>query len=122
MTAYTTQYLLQDVIYGTASGNYDGSSQDFVSNALPAANYYGGQGSLQTIIFRLTNFSGIITIEATLNDAQDSAPWFDVYEYDAASSAVTDYHPANVTGNFVWLRARVQNFDSGEINFVTVSY
>ena len=122
MTAYTTQYLLQVVILGSASGNYVGSSQDFVSKAVPASNYYGGQGSLQTITFRLTDFSGIITIEATLNDAQDSAPWFDVYEYDAASSAVTDYHPANVTGNFVWLRARVENFDSGEIDFVTVAY
>ncbi len=122
MTAYNTQYILQDVVYGQASGNYDGSSTDFVSAAVTAANYYGGQGSLQTITFRLTDFSGMITIEATLNYAQDSATWFDVYEYDAASSAVTDYHPANVTGNFVWLRARVENFDSGTIEFVTVAY
>jgi hypothetical protein len=122
MTTYTTQYLLQDVVYGQASGNYDGSSQDFYSDAVPAANYYGGQGSLQTITFRLLNFSGIITIEATLNDIKESATWFDVAEYDAASAAVTDYYPVNVTGNFVWLRARVQNFDSGEIDFVSVAY
>jgi hypothetical protein len=122
MTAYSTQYLLQDVVYGTASGNYDGSSQDFVGNAVPAANYYGGQGSLQTITFRLTDFSGTITIEATLESTQDSASWFDVYEYDSAGIPVTDTHPANVTGNFVWLRARVENFDSGEIESVTAAY
>jgi hypothetical protein len=118
----TTQTLLDNVVYGTASGNYDGSSLDFVSDAIPAANYYGGQGSLQTIIYRLTGFSGIITIEATLNDSQDSAPWFEVDVYDAASSAVTDYHPVNVVGNFTWLRARVEFFDAGTINFVTASY
>ena len=118
----TVQTLLDDVVYGTASGNYDGSSMDFVSDAVPAANYYGGQGSLQTITYRLTGFSGIITIEATLNDLQDSAPWFEVDVYDAASSAVTDYHPVNVLGNFTWLRARVTAFDSGTINFVTASY
>jgi hypothetical protein len=114
--------MLENVVYGQASGNYDGSSLDFYSDAVPAANYYGGQGSLQTIFYRLTGFSGIITIEATLNDSQDSALWFDVNEYDAASSAVTDYHPGNVVGNFVWLRARVEQFDSGEIQSVTVAY
>jgi hypothetical protein len=118
----TVQTLLDNVVYGTASGNYDGSSLDFVSDAVPAANYYGGQGSLQTIIYRLTEFSGIITIEATLNDSKDSAPWFEVDVYDSASGAVTVYHPVNVVGNFTWLRARVTSFDSGTINFVTASY
>lgn len=118
----TVQTLLDDVVYGTASGNYDGSSQDFVSDAVPAANYYGGQGSLQTIIYRLTGFSGIITIEATLNDSKDSAPWFEVDVYDASSSPATVYLPVNVVGNFTWLRARVQDFDAGTINFVTASY
>jgi hypothetical protein len=118
----TTQTLLDDVVYGTASGNYDGSSQDFYSDSVPAANYYGGQGNLQTIIYRLTGFSGIITIEATLNDSQQEAVYFTVDEYDAASSAVTDYHPVNVAGNFVWLRAHVTAFDSGTIEFVTANY
>jgi len=118
----TVQTLLNDVVYGSASGNYDGSSMDFVSDAVPAANYYGGQGALQTITYRLTGFSGIITVEATLNDLKDSALWFEVDVYDAASSTVTDYHPVNVTGNFTWLRARVTAFDSGTINFVTAAY
>jgi hypothetical protein len=118
----TVQTLLDDVVYGTASGNYDGSSQDFYSDAVPAANYYGGQGSLQTIFYRLAGFSGVITIEATLNDSQDSALWFEVNEYDAASSTVTDYYPVNVVGNFVWLRAHVTMFDSGTIEFVTANY
>lgn len=122
MTTFTTQYLLQDVVYGTASGNYDGSSQDFYSNAVPAANYYGGQGSLQTVTYRLIDFTGTITIEATLNDQQDSAPWFEVDVYDASAAPVTDYLPVNVIGNFTWLRARVQNFDTGTIEFVTVAY
>ena len=118
----TTLALLPSTTFGTPSGNYDGSSTSFVGNAVPAANYYGGQGNLQTIFYRLTGFSGIITIEATLNDSQDGAVWFEVDEYDAASSAVTDYHPANVVGNFVWLRAHVTVFDSGTINFVTANY
>jgi hypothetical protein len=122
MTSYTTQTLVSNVTYGVPSGNYDGSSQDWVSNAVPAASYYGGQGSLQTITYRLQDFVGIIKIEATLNDSKDSAPWFEVDVYDSASGAVTVYHPVNVVGNFTWLRARVTSFDSGTINFVTASY
>ena len=76
MTIYTTQTLIDNVTYGSASGNYDGSSQDWYSNAVPAANYYGGQGALQTVTYQLQNFVGVITIEATLNDLKESAPWF----------------------------------------------
>jgi hypothetical protein len=118
----TTQTMLSNVVYGTASGNYDGSSQDFVSEAVPAASYYAGYGSLQTVTYRVTGFTGTITIEATLNDNRDTAVWVPVNVYGDGSSTYTDYHPVNVTGNFVWFRARVQNFDSGEIQFVTVTY
>jgi hypothetical protein len=118
----TVQTLLDDVVYGTASGNYDGSSQDFYSNVVPAANYYGGQGSLQTITYKVVGFSGVITLEATLDSNADSANYFEVDEYDAASTTITDLHPVNVTGNFVYLRAHVTAFDAGSIDFVTATY
>lgn len=122
MTAYTTQILIDDVTYGIASGNYDGSSQDWYSNAVPAANYYGGQGNLQTIVYQLQGFVGIITIEATLNDAQESAPWFDVATYSDGSSVETGTIPVNVIGNFTWIRAHITGFDAGTIQTITVAY
>ena len=118
---YTTQTLVDDVVYGTASGNYDGSSQDWYSNAVPAANYYGGQGALQTIMYQLQDFVGIITIEATLNDAQLSAPWFTVATYGDGMTADTGTIPVNVLGNFTWLRANITGFESGTIT-ITVTY
>jgi len=122
MTAYTTQTLVANVTYGTPSGNYDGSSLDWVSNAVPAANYYGGQGSLQTIIYRLQDFVGIIRIEATLNDSQESAPWFEVATYSDGSTVETGTIPVNVVGNFTWLRAEITNFSGGTIQSITASY
>ena len=122
MTAYTTQTLVANVTYGTPSGNYDGSSLDWVSNAVPAANYYGGQGSLQTVIYRLQDFVGIIRIEATLNDSQESAPWFEVATYGDGSTVETGTIPVNVVGNFTWLRAEITNFSSGTIQSITASY
>lgn len=121
-TYFTTQTLLQNVVYGQASGNYDGSSQDWYSDPVPAANYYGGQGSLQTITYRVTGFTGRIIMEATLNDIASEAQWFEIDDYDRSAEIITDFHPVNVTGNFVWLRARVEVFDAGEIQFVTAAY
>jgi len=121
MTAYTTQTLIDDVTYGTASGNYDGSSQDWYSDAVPAANYYGGQGALQTITYRLQDFVGVITIQATLNDLKESAPWFEVATYGDGSTADTGTIPVNIVGNFTWLRAEITEFSSGTIT-ITAAY
>jgi hypothetical protein len=119
-----TQILLDTTVYGEASGNYDGSSTDWFSDPVTAANYYRGRGGIQTVLIRVTDFVGLIRIQATLDTLPDTATWFDTYEYGDPSSGVpiTDYHPATITGNFVWLRARIENFEQGTINAITVSY
>lgn len=122
MTAFTVQTLVSNVTYGTPSGNYDGSSLDWFSNAVPAASYYGGQGSLQTMTYQLQNFVGVIRIEATLNDSQTSAPWFTVATYGDGSSAETGTIPVNIVGNFSWLRAEITNFSAGTIQSITAAY
>ena len=122
MTTYSTVPILENVVYGTASGNYDGSSQLFFSNAVPAANYYAGNGSIQTILYNLTGFVGIITIQATLNDLSEQAKWFDISERGDGSTEDFGITTATVTGNFSWIRARVEGFDGGIVQAVTVSY
>lgn len=122
MTVYTTQTLVSDVTYGSASGNYDGSSQDWYSDAVPAANYYGGQGALQTIMYRLQDFVGVITIQATLNDQQVSAPWFEIATFSDGSTVETGTIPVNVLGNFTWLRAHITGFNAGTIQAITAAY
>lgn len=119
----TTQTILDATEYGTASGNYDGSSQDWASDAQKAANYYRGYGSIQTVTISVTGFEGIMYIEATLDSDPDSAAWFNTYTYgDGSSTPLTDYHPATITGNFVWIRVRVEGFSGGTIDSVTITY
>lgn len=122
MTVTNTQTMLSNVIYGQASGNYDGSSQLFYSNAMPAANYYGGNGNIQTIFYNLSAFVGIITIQATLNDMPEQAQWFDISERGDGLTPDTGLTSSSVTGNFSWLRARVEAFDAGSIASVSVVY
>jgi hypothetical protein len=72
----TTQSILANVVYGDPSGNYDGSSQDWSSDPVTAANYYRGRGGVQTITFSVTQFEGNMILEACLDDNPAEANWF----------------------------------------------
>ena len=119
----TTLQLLPTTSYGTAVGNYDGSSTDWSGPDQQAANYYGGFGGLQTVAFFLNGFQGKIKIEATLEFAPATdAEWFKVYEFDSNSSPTTNNFSTNITGNFTWMRANVEDFSQGTITKVMLSY
>jgi hypothetical protein len=119
----TTLQLLPTTTYGTPSGNYDGSSQDWSGDRQQAANYYGGFGGLQTIAYYLNGFQGRIKIEATLDsDPVTDAAWFKVDEFDSTTSTTTNNFSVNITGNFTWIRANVEDFDAGTITKLYMSY
>ena len=119
----TTLDLLPTTTYGTPSGNYDGSSQDWSGDRQQAANYYGGFGGLQTIAYYLNGFQGRIKIEATLDsDPTTDAAWFKVDEFDSTSTTTTNNFSVNITGNFTWIRANVEDFDAGTITKLYMSY
>ena len=119
----TTLQLLPTTTYGTPSGNYDGSSEDWSGDRQQAANYYGGFGELQTVAFYLNGFQGQIKIEATL-DATPAADsdWFLVYRFDSRTQPTTNNFSTNIAGNFVWIRANVEEFTAGSITRVVMSY
>jgi hypothetical protein len=121
MNNYTTVTLVPFIQWGEiGNSNYQGGNT-YVGASVPAANYYGGQGSLQTILFNVDNFVGNISIQATLTDLPDSAPWFEVTNL-TATSPVDSITSNSVVGNFSWLRAVVTDFTAGNINIVTASY
>lgn len=118
----TTKTILSTTVYGEPSGNYDGSSQDWASDSVEAADYYRGHGGLQTVTFNLSDFVGIIHVEATLDSTSDSAAWFSTFTLGDSSSYISGIYPASIVGNFVWMRVRVELFDAGTINSVTITY
>jgi len=122
MTIFTTQTLLPYTTFGTPSGNYNGMSSEFFGNAVPAANYYGGQGSAQTATIQVTDFVGNITIQGTLNDWTQQALWFDIQSYGNITTPTTGTTAINMIGNFVWLRAFVTDFTAGTINSANLVY
>ena len=121
--AITRATIIDTTVYGVANGNYDGSSQDWVSDPVKAANYYRGQGSIQTVTFTVQGFEGVMHLEATLSADPAQAVWFDTFTYgDGSTIPLSDYHPEAVLGNFTWMRVRVEGFSGGTINSVTIAY
>ena len=114
--------ILGPTVHGVPSGNYDGSSMDFDSDGVKGVGYYRGQGSIQTVFQRITDFQGIITIQATLDQNWETANWVDVNTFDCSSSPVTTNQPVSLTGNYTWLRASITDFSNCTINSVTVVY
>ena len=118
----TTETILGTTVHGTPAGNYDGSSQDWFSDAVKAADYYRGRGGLQTIKFDLNGFQGRMTLQATLHSDAPNANWFTTYELDATVVPVTDIIPQTVLGNFTWMRVEITGFEAGTINSITITY
>jgi hypothetical protein len=114
---------------------YDGGGTANVytvtGNAQPAAAYYLGNQDLQTVNIKLSNCSGNIVIEATLDSNSANAQWFSVYELVANANAASGSEPydssnasiyTNIEGNFVYMRAKIVDFAGGVVNFVKLSY
>ena len=128
MSQTTTLILLPQTTY-LNPGN--GAPYTVVGNSQPAAAYYLGNKDLQTVNINATNLSGNILIEASLATTPGNTDWFKVYELEANANAPANTAPqlasnasvyTNIEGNFVFLRAKIVDFNGGGVNFVKLSY
>ena len=128
MSQTTTLILLPQTAY-LNPGN--GAAYTVVGNTQPAAAYYLGNKDLQTVNISLSSVTGNIIIEASLATTPSITDWFKVYELEANINAPANSAPkrasnsasyTNIEGNFVHIRAKVDGFAYGVINFVKVSY
>jgi hypothetical protein len=124
----TTLILLPETVYHNP-GN--GSPYTVVGNIQPAAAYYLGNKDLQTVNLKLNEVTGNIVIQATLATSPLDADWFTVYRLEANSNAAPNTAPklasnassyTNIEGNFVQMRAQVQDFTNGVVQFIKLSY
>lgn len=118
MSQQTTLVLFPQTTY---DGGGTANVYSLTSNAQPAAAYYLGNQDLQTINIKTTDFSGNLVIQATLSANKSTDEYFDVYRIDdCANSNLSMY--TNIDGNFVYLRAKIEDFSYGVVNFVKLSY
>ena len=128
MSQTTTLILLPETAYvnpGTSS------PYTVTGNGYPAAAYYLGNKDLQTVNMKVTNCTGNIVIEASLATTPTSNDWFKVHELVANANATPNTAPqiasnasvyTNINGNFVFMRAKIEAFQGGIVEFVKLSY
>lgn len=128
MSQVTTLILLPQTQYHNP-GN--GAPYTVTSNSQPAAAYYLGNKDLQTVNISLTDCTGNIILEASLAESPLDADWFKVYELEANANAASNSEPqlssnakiyTNVEGNFVYMRAKVEDFQGGIVEYIKLSY
>lgn len=128
MSQATTLILMPELSY-VNPGN--GAPYTVTGNSQPAAAYYLGNKDLQTVNTKLTNCTGNIVIEATLASNPSNNDWFKVYELVANANAASNSAPqiasnasayTNIEGNFVYMRAKVEDFQGGTVQFIKLSY
>jgi hypothetical protein len=118
--AKKTVTLIPSTAFGSAVGNYDGSSLSFTSDKHKGDGYYGYADGVHTVAVFPTNLEATIQMQATLATDPAETDWFDVSnavlgDDSTAQSTATTF---TFTGNFVWIRAKVTNFEAGTITKV----
>lgn len=128
MSQTTTLIMLPQTAYQNP-GN--GAPYTVTGTEQTAAAYYLGNQDLQTVNIRLSNVTGNIVIEATIASAPGNHDWFKVYELEANANAASNSAPqiasnasmyTNIEGNFVYMRAKIEDFQGGVVNYVKLSY
>jgi|AntAceMinimDraft_5_1070358.scaffolds.fasta_scaffold00838_6 hypothetical protein len=118
--AKKTVTLIPSTTFGSAVGNYDGSSLSFTSDKHKGDGYYGYADGSHTVAMFPTILEATIRIQATLATEPVDSDWFDVDNVilgndSTAQSTATTF---TFTGNFVWIRAKVTDFQAGTITKV----
>jgi len=124
----------------------DSSSQSVTGEKFRGDGYYGRSDGLHTVQFNLTNFTGTIKIEATLDTTPEDTDYFDVeLSTNSTVSGTVDTTGAvssgstvtlssvsfdsasenfnyNFTGNFVWVRAIVSDWTAGNVDSILLNH
>jgi len=107
--------------------NSDGSTSvsldhtGFVSDKAKGDGYYSQPDGVHTVAYQVSadfNANATIKIQGSLATAPAEDDWFDVSgtTFTADTSTVTS--SANFTGNFVWVRSKVQSVTAGTVNSI----
>lgn len=128
MSQTTTLILLPQTVYVNPGNS---APYTVTGNSQPAAAYYLGNQDLQTVNIKASNCTGNIVIEASLATTPGSGDWFKVYELVANANAASNSAPqiasnasvyTNIDGNFVYMRAKIEDFQAGAVQFVKLTY
>ena len=115
-------------------------TQTLQSEKVKGDAYFGQSDGLHTVVVKLTDFIGTIKVQGSLESTPGNDDFFDInlsdeeftvdvsglvtkkvldnLIYNVSETGMKSY---NVTGNFVWLRADISNWQSGTISSIEMN-
>lgn len=97
----------------------DSTSEVVIGDKYKGDGYYGRSDGIHTVQYNLSEFTGTIIIEGTLEVNPTDTDWFSVHSY--ASAQETDNKIVSFTGNYVWVRAKIVYTD-GTLNSIILNH
>ena len=91
-------------------------SADTTGDKIQADGYYGYADGLHTVVMYTTGYTGLLSIQATLASTPVAADWFDLFEFNLTADSNT--RGMTLSGNYVYLRAKVANRVAGSVDKV----
>ena len=114
----TTEFTVEAVV---TTETADGSTSvildhtGFVTDKAKGDGYYSQPDGVHTVAYQIINlgdstddFNGTVKMQGTLATTPTEDDWFDVSGTTLTSDQSTTNHAYNFTGNYVWVRAKVE--------------
>jgi len=103
----------------------DSTTETVTGEKFKGDGYYGRSDGFHTVQYTLEGFVGTIDIQATLAVDPGDADWFTIYTqaYPVVNDeGTTGSFMTNFTGNYVWVRAYVNNWTDGTVNSIQLNH
>ncbi len=110
----------------TPYNNYGtGNAYSVTGNSVHSAGYILGGQDLQTLTYNFSEVTGNLIIEGTLASTPADGDWFEVFHTTANNASNVNSNTntyTNITGNFTYMRAKLEAFNNGVVQYVKISY
>lgn len=106
----------------------DSSAQTVTGDKYKGDGYYSRADGLHTVQYNLSGdgesntFRGRIVIQASLATTPGTSDWFDVSATDQTYTGSSGSFIYNFTGNYVWVRAYVEDWTDGNIASIKLNH
>lgn len=134
--------IISETILETQTHPSDNTVKTVIGSRYRGDGFYNRSDGLHTVQWSITNFVGVISVQATLSPNPTESDWFTVglgngktFSVDTTGLAsqtviknVSYTLPAdgtsgyNFVGNYVWIRAHITNWTAGTVNNIMMSH
>ena len=115
------------IILSTQTHSGDVNLRSFLGEQTKGDGFYGRSDGIHTAQYSVDGFVGNVVIQATLNTDPAEDDWFTVTEsihtsLSDSSNESSGSFIKNFTGNYVWVRATINNWTDGTVSSVLLNH